>query len=201
MTSAEIAKNVIRQSGGIAKTAQFHEAGLENYTVCALCERGVIQRVKRGYYQLADTAELTEAQLLSRLLPDAVICLESALFYYGYNDFAPRLWTVAVPRTYSRTKLKVDAVPLKAFFVQEKLFELGKTAAQIDGEPLLIYDRERTICDCFRYRTKMDNELFNKAMNAYAADEQKDLANLSKYAREMGVYKKMMNVMEVLLNG
>ena len=201
MTSAEIAKNVIRQSGGIAKTAQFHEAGLENYTVCALCEQGVIERVKRGYYQLADTAELTEAQLLSRLLPDAVICLESALFYYRYSDFAPRLWTVAVPRTYSRTKLKVDAVPLKAYFVQEKLFELGKTAAQIDGTPLLIYDRERTICDCFKYRTKMDNELFNKAMNAYAADEQKDLANLSKYAKEMGVYKKMMNVMEVLLNG
>ena len=201
MTSAEIAKNVIQQSGGIAKTAQFREAGLENYTVCALCERGVIERVKRGYYQLADTAELTEAQLLSRLLPDAVICLESALFHYGYNDFAPRLWTVAVPRTYSRTKLKVDAVPLKAYFVQEKLFELGKTTAHIDGALLLIYDRERTVCDCFKYRTKMDNELFNKAMNAYAADEHKDLANLSKYAKEMGVYKKMMNVMEVLLNG
>ena len=201
MTSAEIAKNVIRQSGGIAKTAQFREAGLENYTVCALCEQGVIERVKRGFYQLADTAELTEAQLLSRLLPDAVICLESALFHYRYSDFAPRLWTVAVPRTYSRTKLKVDAVPLKAYFVQEKLFELGKTAVQIDGAPLLIYDRERTICDCFKYRTKMDNELFNKAMNAYAVDECKDLANLSKYAKEMGVYKKMMNVMEVLLNG
>ena len=201
MTSAEIAKNVIRQSGGIAKTAQFHEAGLENYTVCALCEQGVIERVKRGYYQLADTAELTEAQLLSRLLPDAVICLESALFHYRYSDFAPRLWTVAVPRTYSRTKLKVDAVPLKAYFVQEKLFELGKTAVQIDGATLLIYDRERTVCDCFKYRTKMDNELFNKAMNAYAADDRKNLANLSKYAKEMGVYKKMMSVMEVLLNG
>ncbi len=136
MTSAEIAKNVIRQSGGIAKTAQFHEAGLENYTVCALCEQGVIERVKRGYYQLADTAELTEAQLLSRLLPDAVICLESALFHYRYSDFAPRLWTVAVPRSFSRTKLKIDTVPLKAYFVQEKLFELGKTAVQIDGAPL-----------------------------------------------------------------
>lgn len=201
MTSAEIAKNVIRQSGGIAKTAQFREAGLENYTVCALCEQGVIERVKRGFYQLADTAELTEAQLLSRLLPDAVICLESALFYYGYSDFTPRIWTVAVPRTYSRTKLKVDAVPLKAYFVQEKLFKLGKTAVQIDGAPLLIYDRERTVCDCFKYRTKLDNELFIKAMNAYAADERKDLANLSKYAKEMGVYKKMMNIMEVLLNG
>jgi hypothetical protein len=32
-------------------------------------------------------------------------------------------------------------------------------------------------------------------------DSKKNLANLSKYAKEMRVYKKMMSVMEVLLNG
>ena len=38
-------------------------------------------------------------------------------------------------------------------------------------------------------------------VNAYAADGEKNLSNLSRYAKEMGVYKKMMSVMEVLLNG
>ncbi len=42
---------------------------------------------------------------------------------------------------------------------------------------------------------------FNKAINAYVADPKKNLANLSKYAKDMGVYTKLMNVMEVLLNG
>ncbi len=64
-----------------------------------------------------------------------------------------------------------------------------------------MYDRERTICDCFKYRTKLDSETFNKAVNAYAADESKNLANLSKYAKEMKLYAKVMNLMEVLLNG
>jgi hypothetical protein len=66
---------------------------------------------------------------------------------------------------------------------------------------LPVYDRERTICDCFKYRTKLDNEIFNKAINTYVVDSKKNLANLSKYAKEMRVYKKMMSVMEVLLNG
>ena len=57
------------------------------------------------------------------------------------------------------------------------------------------------ICDCFKYRSKLDNEIFNKAVNAYVADPKKNLANLSKYAKDMGVYTKLMNVMEVLLNG
>ena len=66
---------------------------------------------------------------------------------------------------------------------------------------LAVYDRERTICDCFKYRTKLDNEMFNKALNAYAADKKKNLSNLSRYAKKMRVYKKLMDVMEVLLGG
>ncbi|HZW49897.1 MAG TPA: abortive phage infection protein, partial [Bacillota bacterium] len=53
----------------------------------------------------------------------------------------------------------------------------------------------------FKYRTKLDRELFNKAINAYVADDKKNLANLSKYAKEMKLYKKVMELMEVMLNG
>ena len=77
---------------------------------------------------------------------------------------------------------------------------IAKTA-DFDGVTLPVYDRERTICDCFKYRTKLDNEIFNKAVNAYVADDKKNLSNLSKYAKEMKVYKKVMDLMEVLLNG
>lgn len=201
MTSAELAKQVLRQTGGVAKTAQFRGAGLENYTLCALCDRGVLERIRHGYYRLASAADLTEAQLLERLLPEAVVCLDSALFTYGYSDFAPRVWTLAVPRTFSRTRLKVDAVPVKPYFVREEIFSLGQTTAQIDGATLRIYDRERTICDCFRYRSRLDSELFQKAVHAYAADERKNLEKLSRYAREMKIYKRVMDLMEVLFNG
>ena len=47
----------------------------------------------------------------------------------------------------------------------------------------------------------MDNEMFNKAINAYVADDNKNLSNLSKYAKEMRVYKKVTELMEVMLNG
>ena len=70
-----------------------------------------------------------------------------------------------------------------------------------DGTTLSIYDKERTICDCFKYRTKLDNELFAKAVKAYAADKNKNLANLIKYAKQLRVYKKVTDIMEVLLNG
>ena len=30
------------------------------------------------------------------------------------------------------------------------------------NDRLLVYDRKRTICDCFKYRAKVDNEIFKE---------------------------------------
>ena len=127
--------------------------------------------------------------------------MESALFHYGYSDFAPRKWSIAVPRSMSRTKLDIDAPALQTYYVQPEIYELGKTTADFNGVMLPVYDRERTICDCFKYRSRLDNEIFNKALNAYVNDSKKDLRILSGYAKKLRVYKKVTELMEVLLNG
>lgn len=49
------------------------------------------------------------------------------------------------------------------------------TTDDFNGVSLAVYDRERTLCGCFKYRTKLDNEIFNKAVNAYATDDKKIL--------------------------
>ena len=127
--------------------------------------------------------------------------MESALFHYGYSDFSPREWSIAVPRTASRVVKNIVEFPMKAYYIQKEYLTVGKTTEDFNGVLLPVYDRERTICDCFKYRTKLDNEVFNKALNAYAVDGKKNLGNLSKYAKQMKLYSKVMNVMEVLLNG
>ena len=201
MDKKKIVKKIINDAGGIAKTSEFVYAGLSNFDVASLCNDGYIERIRHGYYQLADKGAVGDEQMLAVLLPECIVCVESALFYYGYSDFAPRQWSIAVPRTFSRTRLKTYTLSTKIYYIQNSQFELGKTIGDFNGIQLNVYDRERTICDCFKYRTKLDNELLNKALNAYAADDKKNLLNLSRYAKEMRVYTKLMNVMEVLLNG
>ena len=201
MNKKKVIKEVVYKYGGVAKTADFVSEGLTNYEVSNLCNSGYIRRVRHGFYQMAEEHDASEEQLLAALLPEGIVCMESALFHYGYSDFSPRIWTVAVPRTIARTKVSIEGVPLKAYYIQEKQYMIGKTVAKFNGVKLAIYNRERTICDCFKYRTRLDNELFNKAINAYVADENKSLSNLSRYAKEMGLYKRVMNVMEVLING
>jgi len=201
LNKKEIAQKVIINNGGIAKTADFTAEGMKNYELAALCKEGFIERIRRGFYQLPHSNQITEEQLIQEILPQGVVCVESALFHYGYSDFAPREWSIAVPRTASRAIKKIDEFPIKAYYIQKDFLQIGKSIANFNGVELAVYDRERTICDCFKYRTKLDSETFNKAVNAYAADENKNLVNLSKYAKEMKLYAKVMNLMEVLLNG
>lgn len=201
LNKRELARKVILNKGGIAKTSDFVLDGIKNYEVAALCKEGVIERIRRGFYQLPQNALVTDEQILKEMLPRGIICVESALFHYGYSDFSPRKWSVAVPRTASRTVERVQEIPLKPYFIQKNFLNLGKTIDNFNGISLAVYDRERTLCDCFKYRTKLDNEIFNKAVNAYVLDNNKDLVNLSRYAKEMKLYTKVMNIMEVLLNG
>ena len=202
MTPYDIADKVFHTIGEIAKKSDLLKAGLQEKDVVSLIKRGYIERVRYGYHKQANNDAPKEEYILAGLIKQGIVCVESALFYYGYSDFAPREWTIAVPYSFSRTvKVIREEVPVKAYYVQNDMYHLGETTGTFNGVTLPVYDRERTICDCFKYRTKLDNEIFNKAVNAYVSDEKKNLANLSKYAKEMGVYKKMMNVMEVLLNG
>ena len=200
-TKLELAKATLRAFGGIAKTSDFLSAGVAKKELGAFCKASELARIRQGYYQLAGDDGISEAQYLHALLPEGIVCVESALFYYGYSDFAPRVWSLAVPRSISPAKLKIHVVPVKTYYIQNHLHETGKTQASFDGVDLAIYDRERTICDCFKYRARLDAETFGKALHAYVADDEKKLDNLSKYAKELGLYKRIMDLMEVMLNG
>ena len=196
-----VTKEVLIEKGGVAKSADFVAAGIRAVDVVNLCNAGYLDRIRHGYYQLAEADTTSEEQLLATLIPKGIVCVESALFHYGYSDFAPRKWSIAVPRSMSRTKLDVDALALQTYYVQSEIYELGRITDDFDGVMLPVYDRERTICDCFKYRSRLDNEIFNKALNAYANDSKKNPQNLSAYAKKLRVYKKVTELMEVLLNG
>lgn len=201
MDKKEIVQKVIQDKGGVARTADFVAEGIAKYEVAELCKEGWIERIRRGFYQLPRSNQITEEKLLQKLIPQGIVCVESALFHYGYSDFAPRAWSIAVPRTATRTVKGVKEFPIKAYFISKEFFAMGKTEASFNGTMLPVYDRERTICDCFKYRSKLDNETFSKAVNAYAADENKNLFVISEYAKEMKLYSKVMDMMEVLLSG
>ena len=157
MDTYPLSKGTIVENGGIAKNADFQKNGLINSQSTHLSNRGFLGRVMRGYYQLSSYEDSSEETIIARLFPDGIICLDSALFHYGYSDRTPLEWTIAFPRTITRTRLGVNSPRIKPYFISEETFLLGKTEQTINDVKLAMYDRERTICDCFKYQNKINS--------------------------------------------
>ena len=82
MDIREQVKEVIINKGGIAKSADFVASGIRAADVVNLCNAGFLNRVRHGYYELAEKSAVSEEQLLATLVPKGIVCVESALFHY-----------------------------------------------------------------------------------------------------------------------
>lgn len=200
MEKKDMLKEIIDNNNGIVSTSMLNRIGFDNSEITRYFKSGRLKRLQQGLYTTGDWSEIADEAIIKTILPDAVICMESALFLYGYSNWTPREWTLAVPRTISRSRLSTDIVTLKPYYVQPGNFELGISSMDINGVKMAVYDRERTICDCFKYRNKMDRELFNECIHAYSRDPNRNIGRLYRYASEMKILDKVNSVMEVILD-
>ena len=192
-------EQIFKKNNGFLKAADLYSAGVTRKEVAAVLDSGDVIRVKRGYYQLANIDEPNEAAIIAKLFPEAVLCMDTALFHYGYSDRTPLEWHLAVGRNISKSRFNLAYPFVKPYYVDEKYLNIGVADEKIDGVRIKIYDRERVICDCLKHKNKMDSEMFGKAIQAYLNDTQKNIKNLAAYAKQLRVYKKAQDLIGVWL--
>lgn len=185
--------------GGILKTGELLQKGYYHRKLQELINDGEIEQVRRGYYQCIGENSYSEVAIIARLFQDAVICMESALDYYGYTERTPSAWNLAVPDNSSRRRFYISWPVVKPHFISESKFPVGITETEIEGTKVRIYDRERTICDCLTHRNKMDAEVFNNAIRGYLKDPQRNESCLGKYAVILRVQRKVREVLGIWL--
>lgn len=180
-------------------TAQLNKEKLYYRDIQRMLDEGLIEKVKRGYYHWIEDYGTSEVVIINSLFPDAVFCMETALFYYKYSDRNPAEWNITVDKNTSRQRTKIDYPFVKAYRVEPALLSLGETEGIIEFTNVRIYDRDRTICDVLRNMSKMDKEIFNKAIQSYVKDSQKNIPNLMEYAKALRVQKKVNDLIGVWL--
>lgn len=190
-------KAVFRDHKGMLRTCELYAERIYYDDIQKLIADGIIEKVRYGYYQLLDSENLSEAATVTRLFPDAVLCMDTALFYYRYSDRTPFAWHLAVSKDSGKSRFKIDYPFVKPYYIEPSLLKLGMSNGEMDGNPVRIYDKERTICDCLRYAGKMDKEIFNTAIRRYVDDTSKNISRLMEYAKKMRVAKKVKTLIGV----
>lgn len=189
MHDAQYYKSIFDKYGGMMRTTQLAEEKIFYPQREKLITDGYVEKIRRGYYQWINPDDFSEVGTVIRLFPDAILCMDTALRYYGYSDRTPGDWHLAVSKDSGKSRFKIDYPFVKPYYVEPAVLELGLTTGTMDGHAIRIYDKERLICDCLRYRNKMDKEIFNKAIQKYIADPEKSIPKLMEYAGPLRVKK------------
>jgi len=180
-------KKVFDEHGGMVRSKHLQEANILYRQLQKLIEQGYVEKVRYGYYKWVDHDDFSEVGIVTRLFPDAILCMDTALRHYGYSDRTPCEWHLAVSKYSGRTRFHIDYPFVKPYYYEPHIHELGLSTCEMDGYQVRIYDKDRLICDCLRYRNKMDKEIFNKAIQNYIADPGKNIPNLLAYASALRV--------------
>lgn len=176
----------------LIRTSDLNEISIYSKEILELVEGGYIERVKQGYYRIVEhTEDHSEAMLIGQLYPDGVICMVSALFYYGYSDRTPINWDIAIDRNVSKARFNIDYPYVKPYYIDKAHLEYGVTEGQYEDCVLKIFDRDRLICECIKHENKMDREIYNKAIINYINDPKKNVTNLLEYAKRRNIHKKV----------
>ena len=183
----------------VMTTAELLAEKLYYADIQFMMSKGLIEKVKRGYYHWIEDWNGNEVMIINRLFPDAVLCMETALFHYGYSDRNPAEWSIAIDKNVSKQRTKIDYPFVKAYRMEPALLPLGEAKGEINSTEVRIYDRDRTICDVLRNMKKMDKEIFNKAIQGYVKDSKKNIPNLMQYAKALRVQKRVRDLIGVWL--
>lgn len=188
----------MEKHNGIVKKEELTKLGIDYRRIDALVKEGKLSRVRNGYY--TDRVDgFGEVELVAALFPDAMLCMESALYAYGYLKEKPYGWTLAVDKNTSKSRFKMDYPRIIPFYTEPEALSLGASVIELQGCSFGIYDKERLICDCLKYASKMSHDDFKTAIQAYIADPDKDISVLMDYARERKVLKKVQSLIGVWL--
>ena len=188
----------IDDNGGIAKKEQLIALGIDYRRILDFVENKDVIRIKNGYYTYG-IERFSEEALVSKLFPDGLLCMESALYAYGYISRKAAGFHIAIDKNTSKSRFKLDYPKVIPYYTEPEVLTIGASTILYEGSKFQIYDKDRLICDCLKYESKMNREDFKEAFQSYIKDEDKDISALMEYARARKVVKRVQSLIGVWL--
>jgi predicted transcriptional regulator of viral defense system len=190
-------EELIKKKNGYITTQDAIYEGIHREYLTMLVEEEKLIRTSPGVYQSIDAWE-DKLYAYQQKKKHMIYSHDTALFLHGLSDRDPIQCSVTLPSGYNTSQIK--QINLITYTIKPSLFELGKmTMKSPFGNDITVYDKERTICDIIRSRSRIDQQILNDGLKRYVKDKSKNLNNLLEYAKKMGIDNVLRNYMEILL--
>ena len=177
------AEMIFKENNGILRTGTAKKLGINEHILIQMCDEGMLVKESRGLYRLADLPPLSNPDLVQIAIrvPSSVICLISALNVYHLTTQIPYKIYIALPREVKAPRIEYP--PLDIVYLSKEVYSVGIEELIIDGVQVRIYNREKTIADCFKFRNKIGLDIAVEALKDYLHQPNRDIQDLMIYAR------------------
>ncbi len=176
-------QTLFRRHGGQLRLSEALARGYSRYQFYQLREDGLIESVSRGLYRLADLPPIENPDLVAAAtrFPSAVLCLISALDWHGITTQIPHQVHLAVARGARLPML--DYPPVAGYRFSGRAFSAGIEQVDVDGITLNVYNPEKTLADCFKFRNRIGMDVVLEALELYRTRKTFLPGKLMEYAR------------------
>jgi predicted transcriptional regulator of viral defense system len=177
---------------------EIRNAGIPSQILVELCSQGIIERLYRGIYlpcQASPTAELSE-QVVSLKMPNAVLCLLTALRFHNFTTQLPHeVWIARKPGTWIP---QANIPPIRVVTLSGASYNYGIEEHDVGGMTLKVYSAAKTVADCFKFRNKIGIDVALEALQDGLRQELFTADEISRAAKACRVYKVMYPYLETL---
>jgi predicted transcriptional regulator of viral defense system len=188
---------LVRKNGPL-RASDLAAAGVPRVVLTRMTASGQLERAARGLYRLpgADSSEHEGLVTVASKVPQAVICLLSALQFHGLTTQLPWQVWIAMPRGSHVPRL--DYPPIKMVQFTGEAYTHGIETHVRDGVRLQVYSAAKTVADCFKHRNKIGMDVALEALKDARAQGRASFDELWRCAKVCRVANVMRPYMEAL---
>ena len=174
---------IFKKGAGYVTFGEMKKMGFHPRDIAGMVKSGDILVIKRGLYKNPNVDQGAYQGFFDLAIaePRGVICLLSALSYYELTTFNPSIISMALPRHVRFPK--VFYPPVEFYYFSDTQFESGREEVKAKGIIFKIYCREKTICDCFRYRNKIGLDAAKEGLTRYLKLKNRNIEKLLQFAQ------------------
>ncbi|WP_213105771.1 type IV toxin-antitoxin system AbiEi family antitoxin domain-containing protein [Candidatus Protochlamydia amoebophila] len=200
MTAKQKAIKHFKKNQGLLRTAEAMRLGIHPRIIYQLRDEGLLEQLAKGVYRLVEVPDFSEPDLVlvSKKIPQAVICLISALAYHEITTQIPHFVYIAIPTKSRQSSLNYP--PIRYFHYSEKVYNAGLETTLIGGYPVKIYNIEKTLADCLKFRNKIGMDVVIEALKMYWQRKGTQIDKLYEYAKINRVEKILQPIMETIVS-
>lgn len=172
----------VTREQGVVHAADVRRIGASRTLLPYLAHKGILRRVARGAYMLADQIPERAGFIeIAAAAPHGVICLLSALQYHELTTQMPSEAWVAIER--GARGPAASGLPLRVVKLTGPMFSSGIEEHTADGITIRVYSAAKTVVDCFRFRNRIGLDVAREALLDALAQHQATRDEIWRFAR------------------